>query len=526
MQHKQYVGIMNQNPPWQGAPPQDLEERDAPDADTAYSGFVSRETEEAQSETASGYSGRLLGWGDDTKRATTSPNIWSHPIPRTESSSPYGYYGDGSVNTFYRSTNDSFENDVVTSMASLSFQPQPNVQPSSLASTASRGVYGHPSSLASAASTGPYGQPRSLASAASTGPYGVPHSTSSIMSGASTIPGLVGLSSGSTNAGLHQDFDGMDSRRKQPSSLATASRRPPPGFVLPIQSSKQRDDDSSRGGPRSWDNRSRGRRARGQSDDYSYSSYRDGDSTATSEALRALMNPVSSASISTLEPVVVASPEKPILPEQSLLLMEDLFSNDDDEDDDSSSWDDSGILPSSNAKELSPKSKKREWLLRMNRRLNEIPIGELDPVSVPLSAVMNAWAKTKSAQGAAMVEMWLNRAQQEYDCGNLRVIPTTKLYTMAVDAWAKSGEGGAAATRAEAILQHMNHLYQSGGHDDLKPTTGIFNAVINAWARSREKIAPMRAEQILEWMEKLCRNGHIDIKPDKYTFNTGKRNVS
>jgi len=91
-----------------------------------------------------------------------------------------------------------------------------------------------------------------------------------------------------------------------------------------------------------------------------------------------------------------------------------------------------------------------------------------------------------------------------------------------VDAWAKSGEGGAAATRAEAILQHMYQLYQSGGHDTVKPTTGIFNAVINAWARSREKIAPMRAEQILEWMEKLHRNGNLDIKPDKYTFNTGK----
>jgi hypothetical protein len=95
------------------------------------------------------------------------------------------------------------------------------------------------------------------------------------------------------------------------------------------------------------------------------------------------------------------------------------------------------------------------------------------------------------------------------------------LLVFAVDAWAKSGEGGAAATRAEAILQHMNQLYQSGGHDSLRPTTGIFNAVINAWARSREKIAPVRAEQILEWMDKLHKTNKMDIQPDKYTFNTG-----
>ena len=76
-------------------------------------------------------------------------------------------------------------------------------------------------------------------------------------------------------------------------------------------------------------------------------------------------------------------------------------------------------------------NKKHEWLLRMNRKLQEIPVGDLDPATVPLSAVMNAWAKTKSAQGADMVELWLKRAQQEYDAGNRRVVPTTKMYTMA-----------------------------------------------------------------------------------------------
>jgi hypothetical protein len=30
-----------------------------------------------------------------------------------------------------------------------------------------------------------------------------------------------------------------------------------------------------------------------------------------------------------------------------------------------------------------------------------------------------------------MVEMWLKRAEQEYDVGNRRVVPTTKMYTMA-----------------------------------------------------------------------------------------------
>ncbi len=80
---------------------------------------------------------------------------------------------------------------------------------------------------------------------------------------------------------------------------------------------------------------------------------------------------------------------------------------------------------------LSPRSKKREWLLRMNRKLQDIPVGELDPTTVPISAVMNAWAKTKSAEGASMVELWLKRAEKEHAAGNASVMPTTKMYTMA-----------------------------------------------------------------------------------------------
>jgi len=169
----------------------------------------------------------------------------------------------------------------------------------------------------------------------------------------------------------------------------------------------------------------------------------------------------------------------PILPQQPPLMDDYSFGDDDDdtddfhlvEDDDELSWEAQNNPYGTSSS--SPRSKKKEWLLRMSRKLNEIPEGELDPSVVPISAIMNAWAKTKSAQGASMVEMWLKRAQQEFDVGNRRVVPTTKMYTMAVDAWARSGEGGAAAQRAEALLQRMNELHQSGGHEALRPTVSI-----------------------------------------------------
>jgi hypothetical protein len=205
--------------------------------------------------------------------------------------------------------------------------------------------------------------------------------------------------------------------------------------------------------------------------------------------------------------------------------------DDDDDDDEESEFDEhdrefhraayghasAQALPVRGRKKISPRTKKREWLLRMNRRLTEVPVGELDPAAVPISAIMNGWAKTKSSEGAAMVEMWLRRSQEEYDAGNRQpgVAPTTKMFTMTVDAWAKANEGSKAAQRAEALLQRMHEMHRSGRYENLKPTTGIFNAVINAWARSGEKVAPVRAEQILDWMQKLYKAGDRGVRPDK-----------
>ena len=110
-----------------------------------------------------------------------------------------------------------------------------------------------------------------------------------------------------------------------------------------------------------------------------------------------------------------ASSGRPILPTmedyyQDPLLVEDDYDDegaDDDDDDDFDFDEDSdGVLnePGGLDNQLSPvtdsagsaRSKKRDWLLRMNRRLSDVPVGELDPTTIPISAIMNAWSKTKS----------------------------------------------------------------------------------------------------------------------------------
>lgn len=74
-----------------------------------------------------------------------------------------------------------------------------------------------------------------------------------------------------------------------------------------------------------------------------------------------------------------------------------------------------------------------------------------------------------------MVENLLSRAQAEMRAGNKHagVQISTKMYTIAIDAWAKSKEGVKAARRAEEILQYMDGMYKSTKNEDLKPTTGM-----------------------------------------------------
>jgi hypothetical protein len=183
------------------------------------------------------------------------------------------------------------------------------------------------------------------------------------------------------------------------------------------------------------------------SDDYTAAS-----SKASSEAIRMLMTaPTSStASISSSQASALTGNRlsldrydratsdaaaksqrlagRPILP-----AIEDVFvpPDEDEDEEDEGEGEESFEIWGDGVGPHSPTSKKQEWLLRMNRRMSEAPVGQLDPSSVPIAAIMNAWAKTKSAQGASMVELWLKRIQEESNAGNTKIIPNTKMYTMA-----------------------------------------------------------------------------------------------
>ena len=276
----------------------------------------------------------------------------------------------------------------------------------------------------------------------------IPSSPStSYASGAGSVPGIAPTFSGSTSGPQSQSnsYSSKQYPTQQQSSLSiAASCGPPPGFLSPIQTSKsiasqrnqkhENSEQNNQGGShfsrqrpakggRRQTGQGRGRGRRNESDNDKVPL--DDDSKVSSRALQLLMKPTQNDEPSYY-PSVTSTASTPVMSgsiatERSYLAKrEDEGENDDDDNDSDSPL----SIPI-------PLNAKKDWLLRMNRRLHDIPIGELDPTTVPLSAIMNAWAKTKSSQGASMVELWLNRAQQEYDAGNRKVVPTSKMYTMA-----------------------------------------------------------------------------------------------
>lgn len=60
------------------------------------------------------------------------------------------------------------------------------------------------------------------------------------------------------------------------------------------------------------------------------------------------------------------------------------------------------------------------------------------------------------------------------------------------------------ASRAEALHNEMEKLYKSGNHPNLCPNTHTFTTVCNAWARSGENGAAARASAILKRMIQLA----------------------
>ena len=159
------------------------------------------------------------------------------------------------------------------------------------------------------------------------------------------------------------------------------------------------------------------------------------------------------------------------------------------------------------------------WLQRATNNildLSRIPLGQLTSDDIEsISGLMANWAKNNKNKNSSIsssqqrqhqpessaiqVETLLKRVVDDHNYGNDSVKVTTRMYTMAIDAWAKTG-GKKAAERAHMIHANMVQMYKYTGDDNIKPSTISYNAVLNAWSKSGCEEACYKAESILEEM--------------------------
>ena len=92
-------------------------------------------------------------------------------------------------------------------------------------------------------------------------------------------------------------------------------------------------------------------------------------------------------------------------------------------------------------------------------------------------------------------------------------------FHQAMEAWARSGTGGA-AQRAQQIHDALVQSYKRTGDPLLAPTVLSHNVLLNAWAKSREPKAIHRAERILSDLLRQSGRGNTHLAPDAVTFTT------
>ena len=93
------------------------------------------------------------------------------------------------------------------------------------------------------------------------------------------------------------------------------------------------------------------------------------------------------------------------------------------------------------------------------------------------------------------------------------------LFNIAIDAWSRSGEKGAAA-RAESILNRMNYVSLTHKNNLVAPDKITYTSVIKAWVNERAEGFEVRAATLLSEMEQRYLDGHEAVKPDVMAYAT------
>lgn len=176
----------------------------------------------------------------------------------------------------------------------------------------------------------------------------------------------------------------------------------------------------------------------------------------------------------------------------------------------------------SRTKDNSQAGERAEALLLKLQKLHESGWERCQPDMAVYSCVMKCHIQSLDKNAPHKVEALLRNIQatassSRREGGGGIMSPDTICWNMALDAWAKAGNG----PRAEALFEEMLQDYLDGKERAAVPNTITFTAVLSAWAKTqRNPQAPERAESLLQLMKQLYENGTLpDAKPNVISYS-------
>lgn len=159
-----------------------------------------------------------------------------------------------------------------------------------------------------------------------------------------------------------------------------------------------------------------------------------------------------------------------------------------------------------------------EMLQGMVGRSRSHPVMLIPAISI-FTIIINCFAVTLEPEKALSVIQWMLACQKEGAQSLLSIVPPPNeiCFNALLHAYAMAG-GRDSGRKAEQTLEWMQRLHETEKLST-KPDRTSFNTCINAWARSQQPDAPMHAEALLRRLVALHHDG-VQEMPSEETFTS------
>jgi hypothetical protein len=143
--------------------------------------------------------------------------------------------------------------------------------------------------------------------------------------------------------------------------------------------------------------------------------------------------------------------------------------------------------------------KVEEIFKRMEEIAEQRQIPSLFPDKISYTTLMRAWKAERKPGYLAKVENLLYSMESSE---HVRMHPDSVTYSVVLDALGKSGDNNA-GVRGESILHRMRER-------GIAPNRICYNSILYAYTVMGD---PVKAKEILEWMEREASNGNESVQP-------------